>query len=131
MTENLLPNYYQKIAVPVGILALISLIFNYILSDFTALEQARLAWIIKCIFLISLAVFSFSKEKNESGKIRMLRLRGLRDAVGFGVFVILLDAISELIFWKNDFEIKNAYEIMLMILIYHLVFFHYRKRKFK
>ena len=131
MKEYLLPNHYKKIAFVLGLIALASLIFQYLLTDVLIIEPTRLEWIIKDIILISLLGLTFSKEKNESKKIKELRLKDLKGALGFGVFVLIFDSVQELIFWDGNYEMKSGYEIMAGILLFHLIFFTYRKSKLK
>ena len=131
MKEYLLPNYYKKIALAIGIIALASLIFKYLLTDVLIIEQTRLEWIIKDIILISLLGIVFSREKNESKKISELRLKELKAALGFGFFIFLFDSVQELIFWDGIHETRSGYGILIGILLFHLVFFTYKKSRLK
>ncbi|WP_416448327.1 hypothetical protein ACH3PA_18310 [Leeuwenhoekiella sp. A2] len=131
MNEYLLPNYYKKIAFGIGIVALLALIFKYLFVDLFIIEQTRLEWIIKNIILISLVGIVFSREKNESKKIKELRLQELKGALGFGIIILFFHSIQELIFWDGDYEMKSGYGLMVAMLLFHLVFFTYRKSKLK
>lgn len=131
MKENLLPYYYKSVALTIGVLSIIALILKYVFADELVIQQERLGWIIKIIFLISLLILAFSKEKNESEEIGSLRLKEFKSALAFGVFVLVFDAFQELLFWDGNYEMKNGYEIMLGILIFHLVLFNYRKIRLK
>lgn len=131
MKENLLPYYYKSVALTIGVLSIIALILKYVFADELVIQQERLGWIIKIIFLISLLILAFSKEKNESEEIGSLRLKEFKSALAFGVFVLVFDAFQEVIFWDGNYEMKNGYEIMLGILIFHLVLFNYRKIRLK
>ncbi len=86
-----------------------------------------LEWIFKNILLVSLLVLVFSKEKTESQKINTIRFQQSRNALGFGVFVIVLDSLSEIIFWDGNFEMKTGFTIMVMVLLYYLIIFTYKK----
>lgn len=128
MTEKLLPNYFKKIALTIGIISIFTLIFNYFLGfNIKEIEPTILEWIIKNIFLVSLLVLIISKEKTESQKINTIRFQQFRDAVGFGVFVIVLDSLSEIIFWDGNYEMKSGFTIMVMVLLYYLIIFTYKK----
>ena len=131
MNENLLPNHFKKIAFGIGIVALLALIFKYLFVDLFIIEQTRLEWIIKNIILISLIGVVFSREKNESKNIKELRLQELKGALGFGIIILFFDSVQELIFWDGDYEMKSGYELMVAMLLFHLVFFTYRKSKLK
>jgi hypothetical protein len=128
MTEKLLPNYSKKIALTIGIISIFSLIFNYFLgSNLIEIEPIIIEWTFKNIFLVSLLVLVFSKEKTESKEINTIRFQQLRNAVGFGVFIIVMDSLSEIIFWNGNFEMKSGFRIMIMILLYYLILFSYKK----
>lgn len=131
MIVKLLPNYFKNIAITVGIAALGTLLLKYFLNGLLNFDQLRLGWILKVIILISLFVITFSKDKNESIKINELRLFELTRAVGFGGFILILDAIQELLFWDGGYRMKSGYEIMISILAFYLVFFTYQKSKLK
>ncbi|MCY2686775.1 hypothetical protein [Salinimicrobium sp. TH3] len=128
MTEKLLPNYSKKIALTIGLISIFTLILIFSLgSNIKEIDPTILEWIFKNIFLVSLLVLVFSKEKKESLKINNIRLQQTRDALGFGVVVIVLDSLSEIIFWDGDFEMKSGFTIMVMVLLYYLIFFTYKK----
>ena len=127
MQENLLPNTYKKIALTVGVFTLITLILKDPIAQTLDFHEVRSDRIVKDLFLISLLAVVFSKEKNESASISLLRLKKMKEAIGFGGFIFLLDSVQEIIFWDGDYEIKNGYEILLGILIFYLIVFHIKK----
>ena len=131
MQENLLPNLYKKIALTAGVLILIALVLKDPIAQALDFHEVRLDRIIKDLFLISLLAVVFSKEKNETETIGILRLKKLKESVGFGGFILLFDSVQEIIFWDGDYEMKNGYEIMIGILIFYLVVFHIKKTQLK
>lgn len=131
MQEKLLPNIYKKIALTAGVLTLIALILKDPIAQALDFHEVRLDRIIKDLFLISLLAVVFSKEQNESEGISVLRLKKLKEAVGFGGFILLFNSVQEIVFWDGDYEMKNGYEIMIGILIFYLVVFHIKKSQLK
>ena len=131
MQEKLLPNIYKKIALTAGVLTLIALILKDPIAKALDFHEVRLDRIIKDLFLISLLAVVFSKEQNESEAISILRLKKLKEAVGFGGFILLFNSVQEIVFWDGDYEMKNGYEIMIGILIFYLVVFHIKKNQLK
>lgn len=131
MQEKLLPNIYKKIALTAGVLTLIALILKDPIAQALDFHEVRLDRIIKDLFLISLLAVVFSKEQNESEAISILRLKKLKEAVGFGGFILLFNSVQEIVFWDGDYEMKNGYEIMIGILIFYLVVFHIKKSQLK
>ncbi|TQI71276.1 hypothetical protein JM79_2204 [Gramella sp. Hel_I_59] len=131
MNENLLPHYSKKFALGIGIITLIALIFKNSYVDLLLIDQTRLVWILKNIILIALIVLVFSKEKNVTKNIEKLKLQELKGALGFGIIILFFDSFQELVFWDGDYEMKSGYELMVAMLIFHLVFFYYRKSKLK
>lgn len=130
MAETLLPNYSKKIALTLGVISLIVLIINFSVGKIEPIEPNLVAYICKIIFLVSLLILVFSKEKRETKQINVLRLQQLRSAVGFGVVVIVLDSISEIIFWDGHIEMKSGYTILILIHLYYLFFFTFQKYKY-
>ena len=105
--------------------------FSYLIKagELIQLEQARIGWIIKDIILISLLVITFSKDKNETKKIKDLRVQELREAVIFGGFILIVQSVQEIIFWDGHYEIEDGFEIMVAILLYYIVVFNIKKYK--
>lgn len=131
MTKNLLPNQYRKFATATAVLAVITLFFTFPLAEALQFQEAWLDRIVKDVFLISLLAVVFSKEKNETEEIELLRLKELKGAVGFGGFVLLLDSVQEIIFWNGEYEIKTGYEIMVGMLLFYLVVFNLKKSQLR
>lgn len=129
MNERLLPNQYKIIAFITGIIGFIAFILKHPLGEFVQLEQARIGWIIKDIILISLLVITFSKDKNETQKVKDLRVQELRGAVIFGGFILIVQSVQEIIFWDGHYEIEDGFEIMVAILLYYMVVFNIKKYK--
>ena len=129
MNEKLLPHQYKIIAYLTGIIGIITFILKYPIGELIQLEQARIGWIIKDIILISLLVITFSKDKNETKKIKDLRLQELREAVIFGGFILIVQSVQEIIFWDGHYEIEDGFEIMVAILLYYIVVFNIKKYK--
>jgi hypothetical protein len=129
MNERLLPNYYKKIAFITGIIGVIAFILKFPLGDFVQLEQPRIDWILKDIILISLLIITFSKDKNETEKVKNLREQELRSAVIFGGFLLIINSIQEIFFWDGNYEIEDGFEIMVAILLYYIIVFNIKKHK--
>ena len=129
MNERLLPNQYKKIAFITGTIGIIAFILKFPLGDFVQLEQARIEWILLDIILISLLIITFSKDKNETQKIKDLRVQELRGAVIFGGFLLIVQSIQEIIFWDGHHKIEDGFEIMVAILLYYIVVFNIKKYK--
>jgi len=129
MNDRLLPSQYKIIAIIIFIISVIAFILKYPIGDFVQLEQARINWIIKDIILISLLVITFSKDKNETQKVKELRIRELSGAVLFGGFLLIIQSIQELIFWNGQYEIEDGFEIMVAILLYYIILFNIKKYK--
>lgn len=131
MSEKLLPNTYKKVAFAFGILALAALVFIYPLAEILEFQEIRLNRIIKDLFLISLVVMVFSKEKKETEAVDLLRLKVLKEAVGFAVFILLLESLQEIIFWNGEYEPETGHEIITAMLLFHLVVFNLKKSRLK
>ncbi|WP_034893257.1 hypothetical protein [Gillisia sp. Hel_I_29] len=128
MKENLLPNYYKKIGLTFGLLSLIFLILNLYYPDLINSNKELIKWICKDIFLTSLLLLVFTKEKVETDVIKKIRSERLKQSLIFGAAVLILDSISELSFNIGDIEMKSGYEIMIMILLFYLITFSYKKK---
>lgn len=131
MSEKLLPNTYKKVAFAFGILTLAALVFIYPLAEFLAFHEIRLERVLKDLFLICLVLMVFSKEKNETKAIDLLRLKVLKEAVGFGAFILILESVQEIIFWNGEYEPETGHEIMTALLFFYLVVFHIKKSQIR
>jgi len=78
--------------------------------------------------LTSLLLLVFTKEKVETDVIKKIRFERLKQSLIFGAAVLILDSISELSFNIGDIEMKSGYEIMIMILLFYLITFSYKKK---
>ena len=127
MKTKLLPNYSKKIALPVAVICIVSLIFTGPLAASIQVNGSVLEWIINDLLLLSLIAMVFSREKEETLVIRKLRIRKLIEAVGFGVVVLIYDSVSNIFYQDGLEEIKSGYELILMMLVYYLFFFFIKK----
>lgn len=128
MKENLLPNYFKKIGLLFSLLSLTFLIINLFYPDLIQSHNELLKWIFKDIFLISLLLIAFTKEKDESAEMTNIRNENFKKSLLFGGAVLILDSISELSFNIGEIEMKSGYEIMIMILLFYLFTFNYKKK---
>lgn len=126
MKENLLPNYFKKIAISSGVLAII-LWLIIASTDIIAIEPSMLTWILKLVILASLFAYVFTKEKKETEKISELRITNIITAVGGVVAFLIMDTILELMSSSANYDMISGYEILLIMLLYHSVTFYFRK----
>ena len=131
MTENLLPNFFKKIGLSVGIMALLIFLLNDFYFTWLNIDQTRWDWILKIILLISLVTIVFSKDKYETKEISDLRLQNLKDSIGAGIVILLLSSFKELIFRDGDYDVISSFGLIIFILIIHLVTFNNSKNKLK
>ena len=131
MKEDLLPNYFKKIGLIFGSLSLIFLISNLSNIDFINSNEPFVKWIFKILFLISLLLIAFSKEKNESDKIIKIRFEKFKQSILFSAVVLIFDSVSELAFDKNDENLITGYELMLIILFFYLITYNFRKYNYR
>jgi len=129
MKDRLLPSQYKMIAFIIFIISIIAFILQNPLANLVQLEQARMSWIIKDIVLISLLLITFSKDKNETQKVKDLRVQELRGAVIFGGFILIIHSIQEILFWDGRYQIEDGFELMVAILLYYIVVFNFKKYK--
>lgn len=129
MNDRLLPNQYKIFAVVIFLISIIAFILKNPIADLIQLEQARISWIIKDLSLISLLIITFSKDKNETDKVRDLRVQELRGAVIFGGLILVINSIQEIIFWDGRYQIEDGFEIMVIILLYYIIVFNIKKYK--
>lgn len=130
MQKTLQFPYYIKIVslvlIPVS-LALI--VFSGSLSIYFEIEKELLSWIFKTLFFIALVLLSFSKEKKESEKLKLVRYRYVVQAIMFSVILILYHLILEFIAWDGHVELESGYNIMTFLLLFYLLPFHFRRNK--
>ena len=131
MKENLLPNYFKKIGLIFGSLSIIFLISNLSNIDFIKSNEPFVKWIFKNLFLISLLLIAFSKEKNESDKIIKIRFEKFKQSILFSAVVLIFDSVSELVYDKNDKDLMTGFEIMIIILFFYLITYHFRKYNYR
>jgi len=129
MNVKLLPTFYRNIGIAIGVLSILFLAFNQFFSGLLEFNNPLIKWILKDLFLICLLVISFTREKAENDTINILRLEKLKQSVVFGGFVLVVDSIVDLVFYQEETDMKSGYEIMVMILIFYLVTFHFNKNK--
>ncbi len=130
MKEKLLPNYYKRIGLIFGSLSLIFLITNFFTQEFLNINQEIIEWILKDLLLISLLLITFTREKVESEKVMEIRYHKLKQSILFGGSVLILDSILELFSHYEKMEMKSGYHIMIMILLFYLVTFNFRKNNY-
>ena len=132
MIKNLLPPYYKKIGLISGLtfFALLLLTHFYPEQNLFSINQLKAEWIIKDIFLLSLLFIAFSKEKNETNEILELRFHKLKESILFGGVMIFYDSISIFGYSNND-HLKSGFEILVLILVYFIIAFNYKKRDIK
>ncbi|GAA4311833.1 hypothetical protein GCM10023115_32350 [Pontixanthobacter gangjinensis] len=130
MKENLLPYQYKNIGLALGILGVLAYIGLEVYLEnqpLKLLDPLVAKWIIKDIFLIGLCLIAFANEKEETNQISLLRAEYFKKAFIFGVSIFILGTISEMIFSKGNFDLKTAYEILVMVLLFYLVTYNFRK----
>ncbi len=127
MNEKLLPNSIRKIVLPILLFLILGLVFSAPLADFINLEEIRLSWVFKDLILLSIIAFVFSKEKNETSHVQKIRIQKLIECLGFGVVVVIFDSLSAIFYSQESFEMKNSYELLLLIFSYFLISFYITK----
>ncbi|MGW1454653.1 hypothetical protein ACWBC2_06630 [Salegentibacter agarivorans] len=123
--KHLLPYYFKIISFVIAGLALISTIisFNENLDPNIFLPLG------KYLFLLALAFFSFSKEKNEKKSFNQLRLKCLIPAIIFANIFFLFETFMELFKSVEHREFMSAFKVLLIFHVYYLVSFYYYKNK--
>ena len=131
MKEVLLPNYFKKIGVATGMLSLIFYIAFGTNHEMIPLvyDPEIISWIAKDIAVVALLFIAFSKEKKQIKDLNTLRFERLKQSMIFGAVILIFDSISEMIFNREEIEVKNAYEIVIMVLLFYIVTFHFEKSK--
>lgn len=127
MKEKLLPNHYKKIGLIIAFLSLLLLITNIIDQDLVKLKQENIDWILKDIFLVSLLLMAFAREKLENTKLAEIRYEKLKQSVIFGGFVLIMDSLLQVIANYQMIQMKGGFHIMVMILLFYLITFNFRK----
>lgn len=127
MEKKLLPNYSKKFALPAAVICIVSLIFTGPLAASIQVDENVVEWILKDLLLLSLVVIVLSREKEETQEIHKIRIRGLIEAIGFGVVVLIYDSVSNIFYQNGLEEMRSGYELMLMMLSYYLFFFFIKK----
>lgn len=127
MKEKLLPNYFKRIGFVLASLSFLFLIINYFNSDLLQSNELIIKWIFKDILLISLLVMAFSKDKNESKEFYKLKYKSLKNSFLLGAGILIFESITELAFAKDGIDTKSGYEIIVFIVIWYLLNFHWDK----
>jgi Mn2+/Fe2+ NRAMP family transporter len=122
------PYHLKIISISLIPIALALIAFSEDLSQYFQAEKELLSWIFKTIFFLALVLLGFSKEKNESEKLKVVRYRYAVQAILFGIFLIFYHLISEFIYWDGAVELDSEYHIMTAVLIFYLFLFHFRRR---
>ena len=130
MTDKLLPNYYKQIGLILAAISIVLLMTNIAYQQLNDLNQESIDWILKDIFLISLLMIAFAKEKVENERIIALRYNKLKQSVIFGGFVLVMDSLLQIIANYEVFKMKEGFIIMTMILLFYLITFNFRKYNF-
>tara|TARA_A100001518_G_C1158000_1_gene13933 strand:+ start:64 stop:522 length:459 start_codon:yes stop_codon:yes gene_type:complete len=125
--KHLLPSYFKIISFVIAGLALISAIISFNEN----LDPNILLPLGKYLFLLALAFFSFSKEKNEKKSFNQLRLKCLIPAIIFANIFFLFETFMELFKSVEHREFISAFEVLLIFHVYYLVSFYYYKNKQK
>ncbi|SFG06213.1 MULTISPECIES: hypothetical protein [Salegentibacter] len=125
--KHLLPSYFKIISFVIAGLALISAIISFNEN----LDPNILLPLGKYLFLLALAFFSFSKEKNEKKSFNQLRLKCLIPAIIFANIFFLFETFMELFKSVEHREFMSAFEVLLIFHVYYLVSFYYYKNKQK
>jgi len=123
--KKLLPSYFKDIGLALIIISIAILIINYIYQDLFKVNQQIFKWIFKDLILLGTTFISFSYQKNETRQITKMRFEKLANALLFGSFFFLFDSIPEIIYGSSKFELISAYEILLIVLLYFIILFHY------
>tara|TARA_R100001369_G_scaffold81667_1_gene112931 strand:+ start:211 stop:645 length:435 start_codon:yes stop_codon:yes gene_type:complete len=125
--KHLLPSYFKIISFVIAGLALISAIISF--NDQLNLDPNIFLPLGKYLFLLALAFFSFSKEKNEKKYFNQLRLKCLIPAIIFANIFFLFETFMELFKSVEHREFISAFEVLLIFHVYYLVCFYYYKNK--
>jgi hypothetical protein len=123
--KHLLPSYFKIISFIIAGLALISAIISFNKN----LDPNIFLPLGKYLFLLALAFFSFSKEKNEKKSFNQLRLKCLIPAIIFANIFFLFETFMELFKSVEHREFMSAFEVLLIFHVYYLVSFYYYKNK--
>mgnify|MGYP001056890845 CR=1 FL=1 len=127
MKQALLPNYYKKIGLGLFALSLIGFTLNLFYSDVISMDPQLLKWIFKDVLLIALLFIAFSREKEESEHLNTIRFEKLKDSVLVGGVFILLDSISELVFYDGNLDMSSGYKILIVMLLYYIITYNFKK----
>ena len=125
--KHLLPSYFKIISFVITGLALISAIISF--NEKLNLDPNIFLPLGKYLFLLALAFFSFSKEKNEEKSFNQLRLKCLIPAIIFANIFFLFETFMELFKSVEHREFMSAFEVLLIFHVYYLVSFYYYKNK--
>ena len=125
--KHLLPSYFKIISFVIAGLALISAIISF--NEQLNLDPNIFLPLGKYLFLLALAFFSFSKEKNEEKSFNQLRLKCLIPAIIFANIFFLFETFMELFKSVEHREFMSAFEVLLIFHVYYLVSFYYYKNK--
>lgn len=127
--KHLLPSYFKIISFVIAGLALTSAIISF--NEQLNLDPNIFLPLGKYMFLLALAFFSFSKEKDEKKYFSQLRLKCLIPAIIFANTFFLFNTFMELPESVEHREFMSAFEVLLIFHVYYLVSFYYYKNKQK
>ncbi len=127
--KHLLPSYFKIISFVIAGLALTSAIISF--NEQLNLDPNIFLPLGKYMFLLALAFFSFSKEKDEKKYFSQLRLKCLIPAIIFANIFFLFNTFMELPESDEHREFMSAFEVLLIFHVYYLVSFYYYKNKQK
>ena len=127
--KHLLPSYFKIISFVIAGLALTSAIISF--NEQLNLDPNIFLPLGKYLFLLALAFFSFSKEKNEEKSFNQLRLKCLIPAIIFANIFFLFNTFMELPESVEHREFMSAFEVLFIFHVYYLVSFYYYKNKQK
>jgi hypothetical protein len=130
-TQNelrLLPRYFSKISFGM-ILATICFVLLTV-SETITFDKEIAKTISKSLFLISLLIIALTKNKIEDELTIVIRLKALAASFIWGVLVVIIDSLINLISDGSFLSNKGVTELLLsMFLFYFLMVFIYKRNR--
>lgn len=124
---QLIPYSYKKVIYGVfGMLILVGILSIVKVLPF---EKEIVKIILKNILLITLLFFALTEDKVEDELISKLRLKAFAASFIYGVVIIIISPLINLIFDGEFYVDKSANELLISMFIFYFLIFHLMKRK--
>ena len=124
---QLIPYSYKKVIY--GVFGMVILVGILSIVKVLPFEKEIVKIILKNILLITFLFFALTEDKVEDELISKLRLKAFAASFIYGVVIIIISPLINLIFDGEFYVDKSANELLISMFIFYFLIFHLMKRK--